>query len=327
MVLLKMLRKVHMNLSAMDRISIKFLSILFAFLIVGIFSCKKKEGIERKPKGNSPPVIISVFILPDKPTKGDNLNLMIQSQDPDGDPITYHHEWVKNDQEMVGENKNVLRSGNFKKGDLIKVKVIPSDGKEDGKPFLSDPVKIINSPPIIREVWIEPKVASARDNLKVHLKSSDADGDFIYYTYKWEKNGVVMAEEKAETLARNRFKKGDSITVTVTPDDRETLGDLKKSGPITISNSPPIITSIPPTSTEGKRYGYQVNADDPDNDPITFTLKSGPKGMEIGKNTGFVRWDIKEEDKGTYLIEIEALDSEGAKSLQQYKLSVEFRKP
>jgi hypothetical protein len=36
---------------------------------------------------------------------------------------------------------------------------------------------------------------------------------------------------------------------------------------------------------------------------------------------------MKEEDKGTYLIEIEASDSEGAKSLQQYKLTVEFRKP
>jgi hypothetical protein len=312
----------------MNRISAKLITALFIlFLLVGIFSCKKKEGIEPKPKVNFPPEVISVFILPDKPTKGDNLNLTIQSRDPDGDPITYHYEWLKNDQEMIGENKNVLRSGNFKKGDLIKVKVIPSDGKEDGKPFLSDPVKIFNSPPIIREVWIEPKVASARDNLKVYLKSFDADGDFIYYTYIWEKNGVVMAEEKAETLARNRFKKGDSITVTVTPDDRETLGLPKKSNAINISNSPPIITSTPPTSTEGKKYGYQVNADDPDNDPITFTLKSGPKGMEIGENTGFVRWDMKEEDKGTYLIEIEASDSEGAKSLQQYKLTVEFRKP
>ena len=62
--------------------------------------------------------------------------------------------------------KNTLKRGNFKKGDIIQVKVTPSDGKENGKPFLSTPVKILNSPPVIQEVWIEPKMPTAKDNLK-----------------------------------------------------------------------------------------------------------------------------------------------------------------
>ena len=296
-------------------------------LLLGFFSCGPSEKEETKSKTNSPPVITSVSILPEKPTRENDLGVTVQGNDPDQDSITYLYQWIKNDAEMAGENRNLLRSGTFKKGDLILVKVVPSDGKGEGKPFLSNPVKILNSPPILQEVSIEPKIASAREDLKVVLKGSDPDGDFIYYTYRWEKTGMVLTDEGKEILERNRFKKGDSITVTVTPDDREATGIAKKSDAVVISNSPPIIVSSPPVSIEGEKYLYQVKANDPDNDPITFILKSGPKGMEIDKNSGLIRWEVRMKDKGGHTIEIEASDNEGAKSAQRYDLTVDYRPP
>jgi len=92
-----------------------------------------------------------------------------------------------------------------------------------------------------------------------------------------------------------------------------------------ISNSSPVITSSPATSVEGMTYQYQVTANDPDQDSITFTLKSGPKEMAMDKNTGLLRWDIRKEDKGTHSIEIEASDHEGAKSTQHFTLTVDFK--
>jgi hypothetical protein len=274
---------------------------------------------------NRPPLVTSVNIVPQSPNKESELDISIRSQDPDGDPVTYYYQWMRNDEEIVGENKSILKSGNFKKGDLIQVKVTPSDGKVEGSPFLSAPVKILNSPPVIQEVRIEPKMAYANDHLKVHIKSVDIDGDSIYYTYRWEKNGVVLTEEKTEVLEKGRFNKGDSIAVTVMPDDRESQGSSKRSEPIMILNSPPIIVSSPPTAVEGNDYIYQVNAYDPDNDPIFFALKSAPKGMEIDKETGLIRWIIQWKDKGTHSIEIEASDKEGAKSFQRFVLNVEIR--
>jgi hypothetical protein len=178
---------------------------------------------------------------------------------------------------------------------------------------------------VIGEVWIEPKVAFVPDRLKANVKSSDVDGDFIYYTYRWEKNGVVLDDERGEILERGRFKREDSIAVSVIPDDRETQGSPKKSNAVIISNSPPIITSSPPTSVEKTTYLYQVVANDPDNDPVAFTLKSAPKGMEIDKKTGSIRWEIRKEDMGTHAIEIEASDDRGAKSIQRYVLTVDFK--
>ena len=162
----------------------------------------------------------------------------------------------------------------------------PSDGKSEGSPYLTPPVKILDSAPVIQEVWVEPKLPFANDNLKAQVKSSDLDGDFVYYTFQWEKDGKVIPDEKNQVLERGRFKKGDSIAVTVVPDDREIQGGPKKSDPVLISNSPPMITSSPPTSVKGTTYRVSVKANDPDQDPIVFTLKSGPKGMAIDKDKG-----------------------------------------
>jgi hypothetical protein len=303
---------------------------LICWILMGLtagllFSCEISSDLTSKSKANAPPVITAVNILPERPTQGSELSLFIQSQDPDGDPLTFSFQWVKNDVEMVGETKNSLSSKTFKKGDLIQVKVTPSDGKVNGKPFLSAPTRILNTSPVIQELWIEPKVAYVTTPLKANLKSFDQDGDFIYYTYQWEKNGVVLNEEREEILEKGRFKKGDAIALFVTPDDREASGTPKRSETLTISNSPPLILSSPPASVEKTTYIYQVRANDPDDDPLTYTLKSGPKGMQMDKKTGLIRWEIRKEDKGNHSVEIEVSDGEGAKSIQRYTLTIDFK--
>jgi hypothetical protein len=303
---------------------------LFLFLLssmVLLLSCEREKQASppSKAKPNSPPTITSVTILPESPNRENDLSLVIQSQDSDGDLVNYRYQWIKNDIEISGESGNVLKAGNFGKGDMFQVRVIPSDGKEDGKPFLSNPVKILNAPPVASEVWIEPQMPTIRDDLKVHEKSTDADGDSIFFSYQWEKNGVALMDERKDTLERARFKKGDSISITIIPDDREIMGAPKKSEPVKISNSAPTIVSSPPTSIEGAKYLYQVKANDPDNDPITFTLKSGPKGMGIDPKSGSLQWKIRKEDKGTHSIEIEVSDNEGARSYQHYTLAIEVK--
>ncbi|MDD1778292.1 MAG: cadherin repeat domain-containing protein, partial [Candidatus Helarchaeota archaeon] len=154
------------------------------------------------------------------------------------------------------------------------------------------------------------------------VKSSDVDEDFVNYTYQWEKNGVILAEERKDILEKGQYKKGDSITVTVIPDDREATGKPKKSEPVVVSNSPPIIISSPMNSVEGMTYIYQVKANDPDDDPIVFSLKSGPPKMVIDKNTGLICWEIRKEDKGSHLIEIESSDGTEARSFQRFTVIV-----
>jgi hypothetical protein len=178
---------------------------------------------------------------------------------------------------------------------------------------------------VIEQVWIEPKTGYANDRLQARAKASDIDGDSILYTFQWEKNGVILREEKSEILEHGLFKKGDSIVARVTPDDREMEGVPKKTDPIVISNGPPIIISSPPIKIEGEKYSYQVKASDPDGDPISYILNFKPKGMEIDRDTGIIQWEVRKEDKGSHSIEIEVSDPEGAKSFQRFTLSVDIR--
>jgi len=307
--------------------SVRNVALLFSLLlfIAGTLSCEKEDNVGSGSKGNSPPSLTSVLISPGNPYQETVLTLIVQCEDPDGDSVSYEYRWLKNDQDIPGENGSSLKGENFRKGDAIRAKVIASDGKSRSEPVLSSPIRVLNSPPLIEEVLIEPRLAHGTDQLKAVVKAIDRDGDPIYYLYQWELNGVALPEEKEETLGQGRSKKGDSVTVVVTPDDREVLGTPKRSELVRISNSPPLIVSSPPLSIEGNIYLYQVRADEPDQDPVAFSLKLGPKGMGIDRETGLIRWEIRQEDKGTHSIEVEASDQEGAKDLQRYSLAVEFR--
>jgi len=304
---------------------IVLLPVLLLLFWVGVLACGREERATSGSRQNHPPTITSVTLLPENPNHESDLSLVVQCEDPEGDSMTYEVQWMVNDREIHTGDGSLLKRGNFKKGDSIQVKVTPSDGKTQGKPFLSPVVRIKNSVPVIEKVWIEPKVVHAQDQLKVVVESSDKDKDFVYYTYQWEKNGTPLTEEKGETLESRQFKKGDSLSVVVVADDREAVGTPKRSDPVVVLNSPPMITSSPPTSLKGNAYLYQVKAEDPDLDPISFSLKSGPKGMLIDQTTGLLRWEIQKENEGTQVVEIEASDPDGAKSLQHYTLAVEFR--
>ena len=303
-----------------------FSFVFFLFILQGInISCDGQQETEIQSKTSLPPVITSITISPDQPNKESELSLFIRSHNPGWEPLTYRYQWIRNDEELPGENASSVKCLNFKKGDLIQVKVIPSNGKVDGESFLSGQVKISNTPPVVGEVLIEPKLPYANSDLKAVVKSSDPDEDSINYLYKWEKNGIILSEEDTGILEANRLKKGDSITVTVTPNDGEASGKPKKSEAIIIVNSPPIIFSSPPTHLNGNTYIYQVKAEDQDNEPIIFALKRAPNRMEIDKETGLIRWEIRKEDQGIQSIEIEVSDSKGTKSFQKYTLTIEFR--
>lgn len=56
-------------------------------------------------------------------------------------------------------------------------------------------------------------------------------------------------------------------------------------------NRQPFFTTTAPTSVvEGQLYTYDANAIDPDFDPITFSLISGPAGLTVNPFTGVVQW-------------------------------------
>ena len=87
-------------------------------------------------------------------------------------------------------------------------------------------------------------------------------------------------------------------------------------------NHPPVINSTAPASiTAGLTYRYDVQATDPDGDPMTYTLVAGPSGMSID-GMGRLTWPTGTANVGTQQVTIAVADNHGASTPQSFNVNV-----
>src|SRR5207249_7059427 len=114
------------------------------------------------------------------------------------------------------------------------------------------------------------------------------------------------------------FTRGDTIVVQVTPHDSAGPGKARFAEQITIGNSPPKITSTPPTTISQGRYEYAVTASDAEGDPLTYTLETAPAGMTIDKGTGRIEWRVTGENKGGPRVKIAGEDDGKGQAVPEF---------
>jgi len=74
-------------------------------------------------------------------------------------------------------------------------------------------------------------------------------------------------------------------------------------------NEAPIITSTPVTgATAGIKYTYDVNAEDPDKDTLTFELIEKPSDMTINNETGLISWTASKSQIGINNVTVSVTD-------------------
>lgn len=182
-----------------------------------------------------------------------------------------------------------------------------------------------NSHPKVVSVSLDPPDRVYRGvDITAVPKGEDPDGDEIRFRYQWVINGEEPVAEDSPVLKGDRFKRGDWVSVHITPSDQEGEGEVFRPLPIVIPDAPPKFTSTPPMEFKALRYAYQAAAEDPDGDPVTFSLASAPHGMRIDPETGRIDWEITRDDVGDQTIEVVAEDGLGGKASQKYTLSITF---
>jgi len=72
---------------------------------------------------------------------------------------------------------------------------------------------------------------------------------------------------------------------------------------------PPYITSTPVTdAVENQLYQYDVEAQDPENDTITYDLTEQPDGMTINTQSGLIEWTPSFDKQGEHNVTVEITD-------------------
>lgn len=198
--------------------------------------------------------------------------------------------------------------------------------EEEGPEAAGDfdaPAPAIPSLAKIRSVSVETITGNPRDGFKAVIRFDGAQNSDIRYMYDWTVNGNDISGAIEETLPwQEGFKRGDIIGVTVTPYSDLGQGAATAGGAFAIPNSPPVISSEPEASFTDGRFAYTVVAEDPDGDPVDFTLRGAPPGMTIEPATGLIAWEYGEDDAGEYKVTVVAADSEGASVSRELTLTI-----
>ncbi len=208
----------------------------------------------------------------------------------------------------------------------------PPEAGEAAAPAISaapSPLKG-NTLPEVVSIKLTPKLVYPGIMIKAEIQGKDADDDPVTFYREWKKNDEALQGETLDELDTKGFKKGEFITLYVTPFDGKEKGKRKWSSTIMIANRPPEITSTPPIA-DFNRYTYEVKASDPDGDKLTFSIEGAPPGMTIDPATGRIDWNVPSvsELKSDVEYNLKVIASDGDDTaFQVFNLSLkkEFRK-
>lgn len=256
---------------------------------------------------------VSVRIVPEQPTSGDCLSVIITNGQASG-----LYRWMVNDREMPSTSEARLCNDFFKRGDRVMAQI----GEVS-----SESVTIANSPPKVTGIATSPAEWRSGTAIEIVPAAEDADGDPVEFRYRWVINGVEDSFLSEATLPAERNRRGDRIEVLVTPFDGREEGPVFKGAVNSVAGSAPTIVSTPPTRFEALVYTYQVQAKDIDNDPLTFALDTPPAGMTIDPATGLISWPLSGIQPGKYEVKIVVRDPEGGEDHQRYELVLGEPKP
>ena len=222
-------------------------------------------------------------------------------------------EWLLNGRPTMSSISPQFNAKETRKGDRIQAKAAIK-----GKEIMSNMIDIKDAPPEITRVKILPEIFKPGDTLSVDVSANDMDGDEVTITYEWTKNGEPAGNGKRLEAP---LKRGDKITVRITPFDGEVNGPaviLNRE----IKNMPPMIIEDKKFHFDGKVYTYQIKAIDPDGDVLTYSLKVAPAGMTINSSTGLIQWDIPQDLNKKIAITVSVTDGNGGETSQSFTLDI-----
>src|SRR5208337_3689622 len=89
-------------------------------------------------------------------------------------------------------------------------------------------------------------------------------------------------------------------------------------------NRPPYFTSEPVVDANvNLTYAYQAMAFDPDGNPLTFAVATGPAGVQIDSHSGLVSWTPTSQQLGPQNVSLTVVDGQGGTATQSYTILVQ----
>ncbi|MFT5582891.1 MAG: hypothetical protein ACI9VR_000468 [Cognaticolwellia sp.] len=189
---------------------------------------------------NTPP-LAEVEIPQDVPQADEDVVAVAIGSDIDIDTVTLSFAWTVDGQETAWDGETVP-SSETERGEVWEVTVTPNDGEEDGAPVTAT-ASIANVAPELLTLTLAPSEVREATVVQATVSTDDVDGDVVTVSYAWSVAGIVVQEGEADSIDGTLFNKGDTIQVTVTPNDGFIDGAPMDSEVLTVLNTLPVVDS------------------------------------------------------------------------------------
>ncbi|HKY71065.1 MAG TPA: putative Ig domain-containing protein [Nitrospira sp.] len=121
-----------------------------------------------------------------------------------------------------------------------------------------------------------PSPATLAGPLTVRVEAQDVDSDTISFRYRWFVNGKMVSGQTREELQPTYVKRGDQLTVEVTPFDGKIDGAPYVSPLVPVLNTAPILSSLSldfDHAAQGRQLLARVEVLDPDHDDVSLKYR------------------------------------------------------
>jgi parallel beta-helix repeat protein len=229
--------------------------------------------------GNTAPTVVNITISPENPTTADDLIILYEFVDDDGDTESFdtNFQWLRKregDISFTYRNLRVktLSSTYTEKNEIWTCEVTPHDGYVYGETVRAQvSVMILNSEPSASELFITPEKPKTKSDLTANYKFADLDSDIESGTeLRWYQDDQEVTELRdSATVPSTQTAKGQEWYFTVTPKDGQDFGITMNSSSVYIQNSPPKVKNaqiLPksPTGDDDLYAAYEYSDEDGD---------------------------------------------------------------
>jgi hypothetical protein len=215
------------------------------------------------------PVVTSLTITPVTATEDDDLSVVADVSDPNGDPVTVTFTWSVNG--VPVHTGPTLSRIFYTADDVVRVTAQVHDGLLPGHPVSQELVILrVNQPPVIDAIRIDPGTPYVENDLTAVVEAHDPDGDNIFLTYTWRVDGVVLHDVRTDRLPHHRTRNLSEVEVTAVADDGFE-SSLPATADTTVVNRPPVVTRAvldPNPAFVDEDIFADVRVTDPDGDPV-----------------------------------------------------------
>jgi hypothetical protein len=178
----------------------------------------------------------------------------------------------------------------------------------------------------LQSVRLRPFQPTRLDSLKAEIVAAPTAPRRLTYAYRWKVNNHLIRQETGDTLNLAPFKKGDLITVTVTPNDGVSDGFAVESPLVAVYSIPPSLElkAVRQVKKTGIPIHLQLTSTAPDSDRLVFNLEPPlVPGMNIDENSGEISWDIQPDQKGAFRFGAGVTDDNGTKVTNIFDINVD----